>query len=68
MSKQVRISGCKAVAEAVKAANVDVIASYPIAALADSQQSALANAFVDLALSPQGRDVLARYGFLPAPQ
>ena len=26
----VRISGCKAVAEAVKAANVDVIASYPI--------------------------------------
>lgn len=30
MGKQVRISGCKAVAEAVKAANVDVIASYPI--------------------------------------
>jgi pyruvate ferredoxin oxidoreductase alpha subunit/oxalate oxidoreductase subunit alpha len=30
MDKSVRISGCKAVAEAVKAANVDVIASYPI--------------------------------------
>ncbi len=30
MGKQVRVSGCKAVAEAVKAANVDVIASYPI--------------------------------------
>jgi pyruvate ferredoxin oxidoreductase alpha subunit/oxalate oxidoreductase subunit alpha len=30
LGKQVRISGCKAVAEAVKAANVDVIASFPI--------------------------------------
>lgn len=30
MGRKVRISGCKAVAEAVKAADVDVIASYPI--------------------------------------
>lgn len=30
MGKRVRISGCKATAEGVKAANVDVIASYPI--------------------------------------
>jgi pyruvate ferredoxin oxidoreductase alpha subunit/oxalate oxidoreductase subunit alpha len=30
MIKKVRISGCKAVAEALKAADVDVISSYPI--------------------------------------
>ena len=30
VGKKVRISGCKATAEAVKAADVDVIASYPI--------------------------------------
>ncbi|MCL4459448.1 MAG: pyruvate ferredoxin oxidoreductase [Chloroflexi bacterium] len=30
MGKKVRISGCKATAEAVKAADVDVICSYPI--------------------------------------
>jgi len=30
MAKKVRISGCKAVAEALKAADVDVISSYPI--------------------------------------
>ena len=30
VGKKVRISGCKAVAEAVKAADVDVICSYPI--------------------------------------
>ncbi len=30
MAKRVRISGCKAVAEALKAADVDVISSYPI--------------------------------------
>jgi oxalate oxidoreductase subunit alpha len=30
MENKVRISGCKAVAEGVKAANVDVIASFPI--------------------------------------
>jgi pyruvate ferredoxin oxidoreductase alpha subunit/oxalate oxidoreductase subunit alpha len=30
VAKKVRISGCKAVAEAIKAADVDVISSYPI--------------------------------------
>ncbi len=44
---------------------LNVIASYPIAALKDSPNPALAGAFVDLVLSAQGQATLAKYGFLP---
>lgn len=43
---------------------LNVIAVYPIAALNDSPNPDLANAFVALVLSPQGQEVLAKYGFL----
>ena len=42
------------------------IASYPIAPLADSQQTELAQQFVDFVLGPDGQTVLAAYGFAPA--
>ena len=42
---------------------LNVIATYPIAPVADSEQSALAQAFVDLVLSPAGQAILERYGF-----
>ncbi len=45
--------------------NLNVIASYPIVSLKDSQHPALASAFVDLVLSPAGQKVLAQYGFIP---
>ncbi len=45
---------------------LNTIASYPIAPIADSKNSELARAFIDLVLSPDGQAVLARYGFLPA--
>jgi len=46
-------------------AALNVTASYPIAALQDSPQSGLAQAFVDLVLSPEGQQVLVKYGFIP---
>lgn len=42
------------------------IATYPIAPLADSKNADLAQAFVALVLSPEGQQVMAKYGFLPA--
>lgn len=42
------------------------IATYPIAAISDSKNPDLAQAFVDLVLSPAGQEVMARYGFIPA--
>jgi molybdate transport system substrate-binding protein len=45
---------------------LNTIAKYPIAPIADSQQTELAKAFVALVLSPEGQAVLAKYGFLPA--
>ncbi len=45
---------------------LNVIASYPIAALRDSSHPALAQAFVDLVLSTQGQATLQKYGFIPA--
>jgi molybdate transport system substrate-binding protein len=47
-------------------AQVNVIATYPIAVLADSEHPEEAHAFVDFVLGP-GQDVLDRYGFMPAP-
>lgn len=43
---------------------LNVIATYPIAALSDSKNPELAQAFVDLVLSQQGQDILAKYGFI----
>lgn len=45
--------------------NLNVVAVYPLAPLADSPHLALAQAFVDLALSPEGQAVLAQAGFIP---
>jgi len=45
---------------------LNVIASYPIAVLKDSQHATQAQAFVDFVLSPTGQEILAKYGFMPA--
>ena len=45
----------------------NVIATYPIAAVAASEHADDAQAFVDLVLSAEGREILADNGFLPAP-
>ena len=45
---------------------LNVSAVYPIAPLQDSPHRELAQAFVDLVLSPAGQGALARHGFLPA--
>jgi molybdate transport system substrate-binding protein len=45
---------------------LNTIASYPIAPIADSPNPALAQAFIAYVLSPEGQAVLERYGFLSA--
>lgn len=45
-------------------AALNSIAIYPIAVLSDSPNPALAQAFVELVLSPDGQAVLAKYGFV----
>ena len=45
---------------------LNTIATYPIAPVSDSKNPEMAQAFVDLVLSPEGQDVLAKYGFIPA--
>jgi molybdate transport system substrate-binding protein len=49
-------------------ASLNITAVYPIAALQDSKNPVLAQAFVDLVLSAEGQEILARYGFLPVMQ
>lgn len=44
--------------------HLNVIASYPIAPVADSRSSELAQAFVDMILSPEGQQILMSYGFI----
>lgn len=44
---------------------LNVIANYPIAALNDSANPELAAAFVAYTLSPEGQQILAKYGFIP---
>lgn len=44
---------------------LNTIAAYPIAPIADSPNAALAKAFVALVLSPEGQQILAKYGFIP---
>jgi molybdate transport system substrate-binding protein len=46
--------------------NLNVIASYPIAPITDSPSPELAQAFIDLVLSRQGQQILAKYNFIPA--
>jgi molybdate transport system substrate-binding protein len=41
--------------------------TYPVAVVKDSKVAALAQAFVDLLVGPDGRAVLGRLGFLPPP-
>jgi molybdate transport system substrate-binding protein len=47
---------------------LNTIAAYPIAPISDSKNADLAQALVDLVLSPAGQAVLAKYNFLPAAQ
>jgi len=44
---------------------LNTIASYPIAPLADSAHQAVAQQFMDYVLALEGQQVLARYGFIP---
>ena len=43
----------------------NVIATYPIAPIADAPQPALAQHFIDFILSQEGQSILARWGFGP---
>ena len=45
---------------------LNTVATYPIAAVSDASQPELAQAFIQLVLSAQGQQILAKYGFLPA--
>jgi molybdate transport system substrate-binding protein len=45
---------------------LNTIATYPIAPVADARQPEAAQAFIDLVLSTEGQAVLARHGFIPA--
>jgi molybdate transport system substrate-binding protein len=44
------------------------IADYPLAVTAAAAQPALAQKFVAFVLSPEGQQIMSRYGFIPAPQ
>jgi molybdate transport system substrate-binding protein len=44
---------------------LNVIASYPIAPVKDSKNPKMAQAFIDLVLSQEGQDLLAKYNFIP---
>jgi molybdate transport system substrate-binding protein len=46
-------------------ADLNVIAKYPIAPLAKSENADLAKAFIDYVLSADGQAVLAKWGFVP---
>lgn len=46
--------------------DVNLVAGYPIAALADAPNPPAARAFVGFVLSPGGRAILARHGFMMA--
>jgi molybdate transport system substrate-binding protein len=44
---------------------LNTIASYPIAPIADSPNPALAAAFISYVLAPEGQQILVKYGFIP---
>ena len=43
----------------------NVVAEYPIATVRGWKNAAVADAFVAFILSPQGQDILKKYGFTP---
>jgi molybdate transport system substrate-binding protein len=47
-------------------AEVNVVADYPIASVEATGNTEAAEGFMDYVLGPEGQDVLARHGFLPA--
>jgi molybdate transport system substrate-binding protein len=47
-------------------AEANVLASYPIAVLAETKYPGAARAFVELVLGPDGRAALTRHGLMPA--
>jgi molybdate transport system substrate-binding protein len=49
------------------AASLNVLAVYPIAPIAASQNSRLAHAWIKYVISTAGQQTLAKYGFLPVP-
>lgn len=65
-TSDVRGDGAQAVGRLEIPDALNTIATYPMAALRDSPQPALAQAFVELARSAAGQEILGRYGFLPA--
>lgn len=44
---------------------LNTIATYPIAPISDSKNADLAQAFIDLVLSPEGQQILEKYNFIP---
>jgi molybdenum ABC transporter molybdate-binding protein len=46
--------------------SLNAIASYPIAAISDSKNAEMAQAFVDYVLSADGQATLGKYNFIPA--
>jgi molybdate transport system substrate-binding protein len=44
---------------------LNVVASYPIAPVEGNDHPELVQAFIDLVLSPEGQNILAKYHFLP---
>ncbi|HEX9467212.1 MAG TPA: molybdate ABC transporter substrate-binding protein [Acidimicrobiia bacterium] len=60
-------SAGKTVAQIKIPASLNILAIYPIAPIAASQNTALAKAWVDYVLSPVGQKTLAKFGFLPVP-
>lgn len=59
-------AGAQAVGRLEIPDSLNTLAMYPMAVLRDSPHADLAQAFVDLARSAAGQEILARYGFLPA--
>ena len=55
------------VTEVAIPASLNVLAVYPIAPIAGSQNAKLADAWIDYVLSSAGQKTLASYGFLPVP-
>jgi molybdate transport system substrate-binding protein len=44
----------------------NVVAAYPMAALAGSKNAALANAYINYVLSPNGQSIIQKWGFIRA--
>jgi molybdate transport system substrate-binding protein len=60
-------SAAGTVAQVKIPASLNVLAVYPIAPIASSQNPNLAKAWVDYVLSAKGQKTLAKFGFLPVP-